>query len=134
MKTLQELRIANRLSLRDLARLMIGTRGSGKGYQAALHRMERRELSPTIERLRDTLQAMGYSLELYACRNGERVPLEVTPRAKDAPVKDAPVRPPEPVPSPLVPPPEPSATPSKHPLESEPDTLQDTLLRALART
>ena len=96
MKTLKDLREANGLSLRDLACLMEGTRGGGKGYQAALHRMERRELSPTIERLRDTLQAMGYRLELQAVRGKERIPLEVRPRAKDTGAKDAPKISPEP--------------------------------------
>ena len=122
MKTLKDLREANRLSLRDLAHLMEGTRGGGKGYQAALHRMERRELSPTIERLRDTLEAMGYRLELQAVRGKERVPLEVRPRAKDTGAKDAPKIPPEPsIQADPGPPPEPLPVipkPETEPLES----------------
>lgn len=139
MKTLRDLRKESGISQIALAEILSGIRGGG-AYQGPISNIERGEVTPTVRRLADILTALGYELHIEARKGRDRTVLDLgsllgkPPRAKDAPVKDAPVRLTEPVPSPLVPPPEPSATPSKHPLEPEPDTLQDTLLRALART
>lgn len=81
MMTLRQLRIHHGITMRKLAELLSSKRG-GDGYEASLSRLEKQLHSPTIERLRDVVEAMGFELEVNAVKNGEKIPLDLT-RAKD---------------------------------------------------
>lgn len=139
MKTLRDLRKESGISQVSLAEILSGIRGGG-AFQGPISNIERGEVSPTVRRLSDILEALGYELRIEARRGRERVPLALEslmgklPRAKDAPVKDDQEGSPGPDPEAMSPPLGLLTDPLDNPTDPEPDTLQDTLLRALART
>lgn len=138
MKTIRDIRKGCGISQVSLAEILSGIRGGG-AFQGPISNIERGEVSPTVRRLSDILEALGYELHIEARKGRERVPLDLASlmgkcsRAKDAPVKDSQEGPPSPdSEAPQVHPPELPPV-QKPPPNPEPDTLQDTLLRALAR-
>jgi len=139
MKTLRDIRKGCGISQVSLAEILSGIRGGG-AFQGPISNIERGEVSPTVRRLSDILEALGYELRIEARRGREKIPLALDslmgklPRAKDAPAKDAQERSPGPDPElPQVNPP--ALAPAQEPPPNpEPDTLPDTLLRALTRT
>lgn len=138
MKTLRDLRKGCGISQVSLAEILSGIRGGG-AFQGPISNIERGEVTPTVRRLADILTALGYELHIEARKGRDKTVLDLgsllgkLPRAKDAPVKDTSGDPPSPDSSPALPPPKLlTDSPPEH--TPEPDTLQDTLLRALART
>ena len=119
MTTLKQLRKGRGISQTDLASMLQETRG-GKGYQGPISSIESGKNSPTVKRLFDILDALGYELRITAKAKGEpQVTLDLgsllggPPRAKDAreePLESDP-GPPRSLPEP-DPEPEPDAPPS----------------------
>ena len=103
MKTLREIRKEAGISQDILAARLAEKRGC-KAYQGPISAMERGASSPTVKRLADYLEALGYSLRVQAVRVpassegggqgeiSELLDLESLmgklPRAKDTRVKD----------------------------------------------
>jgi transcriptional regulator with XRE-family HTH domain len=90
MVTLKQLRKGRGVSQTDLAGMLQDTRG-GKGYQGPISAIESGRNSPTVKRLFDILDALGYELRITAKAKGEpQVTLDLgsllggPPRAKDA--------------------------------------------------
>lgn len=83
MKTLRQLRIENGLTQSDLARL------SGGEWRNTIFTLESGKQSPTLRRLRELLDLMGYSLKLEIEKDGKVHFLDLdslmgsTTRAKD---------------------------------------------------
>lgn len=67
-------------------------RGRGGGYQNEVMRAERGYNSPTVSRLKDYVEALGYTLDIIASKDGSPYPLDVNAltrsRIKDARKKD----------------------------------------------
>lgn len=67
-------------------------RGRGGGYQNEVMRAERGYNSPTVSRLKDYVEALGYTLDIIATKDGSPYPLDVQAltrsRTKDARKKD----------------------------------------------
>ncbi len=67
-------------------------RGRGAGHQGEVLKIERGYNSPTISRLKDYVEALGYTLDIIASKDGSPYPLDVNEltrsRAKDARKKD----------------------------------------------
>ncbi len=63
-------------------------RGRGGGYQNEVMRAERGYNSPTVSRLKDYVEALGYTLDIIATKDGSPYPLNVNAltrsRTKDA--------------------------------------------------
>ena len=90
MVTLKQLRKGRGVSQTDLAAMLQDTRG-GKGYQGPISAIESGRNSPTVKRLFDILDALGYELRITAKAKGEPIVtldlgslLGEPPRAKDA--------------------------------------------------
>jgi transcriptional regulator with XRE-family HTH domain len=104
MTTLKQLRKGRGISQGALAQLLQEKRG-GKGLQGPVSVIESGRVSPTVKRLADILNALGYRLELTAKARGVApIPLDLASllgngpgdppaeslsRAKDAPEKEA---------------------------------------------
>jgi transcriptional regulator with XRE-family HTH domain len=104
MTTLKQLRKGRGISQGALAQLLQEKRG-GKGLQGPISVIEAGKISPTVKRLADILDALGYRLELTAKTRGAapipldlasllgngpgKTPAEGPPRGKDAPEKEA---------------------------------------------
>jgi transcriptional regulator with XRE-family HTH domain len=104
MTTLKQLRKGRGISQGALAQLLQEKRG-GKGLQGPVSVIESGKVSPTVKRLADILDALGYRLELTAKARGVApIPLDLPsllgngpgdppaegpPRAKDTPEKEA---------------------------------------------
>jgi transcriptional regulator with XRE-family HTH domain len=104
MTTLKQLRKKRGISQGALAQLLQEKRG-GKGLQGPVSVIESGKVSPTVKRLADILDALGYRLELTAKARGVSPisldlasllgngpgdpPAEGPPRAKDTPEKEA---------------------------------------------
>lgn len=71
MKTIRELRKEAGVSQETLATILSGIRG-GNGYQGPISNIERGEVSPTVKRLADILEALGYELTIYAEKRGSK--------------------------------------------------------------
>ena len=103
MTTLKQLRKGRGISQGALAQLLQEKRG-GKGLQGPVSVIESGRVSPTVKRLADILDALGYRLELTAKARGVApIPLDLAsllgngpgdppaegpPRAKDTPKKE----------------------------------------------
>ncbi len=104
MTTLKQLRKGRGISQGALAQLLQEKRG-GKGLQGPVSVIESGKVSPTVKRLADIVEALGYSLEIRAKSRGNQavildvksllgngpgdIPAGELPRAKDTHVKDA---------------------------------------------
>ena len=104
MTTLKQLRKGRGISQGALAQLLQKKRG-GKGLQGPVSVIESGKVSPTVKRLADILDALGYRLELTAKARGVApipldlasllgnglgdLPAESSSRAKDTPEKEA---------------------------------------------
>jgi transcriptional regulator with XRE-family HTH domain len=98
MKTLRQLRKEAGVSQDTLAKQLATIRGGG-AYQGPISNIESGKVSPTVKRLADYLEALGYKLQVTAIRflnpegrGGEGVKTEIIalesllgniPRAKD---------------------------------------------------
>jgi transcriptional regulator with XRE-family HTH domain len=88
MKTLKQLRQDNGVTQEELARRIQGIRG-GKAFQGPVSAIESNRNSPTVSRLKDTLNALGFDLSLCATRDRESIPIDLesllgtASRAKD---------------------------------------------------
>lgn len=88
MKTLRELRKEAGVSQETLAHLLATIRGGG-AYQGPISNIERGEVSPTVKRLSDILEVLGFELRIEARKGKERVILDLasllgkSTRAKD---------------------------------------------------
>lgn len=105
MTTLKQLRKGRGISQGALALLLQEKRG-GKAWQGPVSVIEAGKVSPTVKRLADILEALGYRLELTAkARGAAPIPLDLDsllgngsrkdtapelPRAKDTRAKDTP--------------------------------------------
>lgn len=67
MKTLRQIRKAAKISQDILAARLAEKRGC-KAYQGPISAMERGESSPTVKRLADYLEALGFSLRIQAVK------------------------------------------------------------------
>ena len=90
MKTLKQLRKGRGISQGALAQLLQEKRG-GKAWQGPISVIEAGKISPTVRRLSDILEALGYTITISVKAKGEpTVNLDVTslmgelPHAKDA--------------------------------------------------
>lgn len=67
-------------------------RGRGAGHQGEVLKIERGYNSPTVSRLKDYVEALGYTLDIIATKDGSAYPLDVPAltrsRTKDARKKD----------------------------------------------
>jgi len=67
-------------------------RGRGAGLQGEVLKIERGYNSPTVSRLKDYVEALGYTLDIIATKDGGSYPLDVQAltrsRTKDARKKD----------------------------------------------
>ena len=67
MTTLKQLRKEAGVSQDTLAKTLATIRGGG-AYQGPISNIERGEVSPTVKRLSDYLEALGYTLQVTAVR------------------------------------------------------------------
>jgi transcriptional regulator with XRE-family HTH domain len=104
MKTLRQLRKEAGVSQDTLAKQLATIRGGG-AYQGPVSVIESCKVSPTVKRLADILEALGYSLEIRAKSRGNQavildvksllgngprdIPVGELSRVKDTRVKDA---------------------------------------------
>ena len=89
MKTLKQLRQDIGMTQEELA-IKIQTIRGGKAFQGPVSAIESGRNSPTVLRLKDTLDALGFDLSICATRDGESIPLDlesligIVSRPKDA--------------------------------------------------
>lgn len=85
MKTLKDLRERKKLTQKDLSVRLIG-KGRGKGHQTTIQRMELGVGAPTITRLKDVFEVMGYDFKVIIQDGTETFELDLSSltRAKDA--------------------------------------------------
>jgi transcriptional regulator with XRE-family HTH domain len=69
MSTIREIRKAEGITQVQLGTLLVGIRG-GNGYQGPISSIERGEVSPTVRRLADILEALGYGIRIEAYKEG----------------------------------------------------------------
>jgi hypothetical protein len=83
MKTLKELRTMAGVSQETLADRL-------DSRQSQITQIESGRNSPTIRRLCETLEALGYSIELYAIAGERRHRVDLEPLTRKGCAKDAP--------------------------------------------
>ena len=89
MKTLKQLRQSIGVTQKELAKRIQAIRGGG-ALQGPISTIESNQNSPTISRLKDTLEALGFELRLYVVQGQEVTKLDLesllgpASRAKDA--------------------------------------------------
>lgn len=85
MKTLKDLRERKKLTQKDLSVRLIG-KGRGKGHQTTVLRLERGVCDPSVNRIKDLVEVMGYDLKILILDGSEVFELDIASltRAKDA--------------------------------------------------
>ena len=63
-------------------------RGRGAGHQGEVLKIERGYNSPTVSRLKDYIEALGYTLDIIATKDGSPYPLDVQALTRSR-IKDA---------------------------------------------
>ncbi|NBW99716.1 XRE family transcriptional regulator, partial [bacterium] len=77
MTTLKELRRGKGISQTDLAVMLQETRG-GKGYQGPISAIESGRNSPTVKRLTDIVETLGYELKITVkAKSGPTITLDL---------------------------------------------------------